>query len=86
MFKGGFWCPRSEARSEAERGRIGAEFERLRRLLAEKERAALARLAELDAAFEAAQEEKSSRVAEGIARLHGLIGQLEAKRLPQVRP
>ncbi|XP_061216418.1 E3 ubiquitin-protein ligase TRIM15-like [Neopsephotus bourkii] len=71
------------ARSEAERGRIRAEFERLRRLLVEKESAALARLAELDAAFEAAQEEKSSRVAEGIARLHVLIGQLEAKRLPQ---
>ncbi|XP_074990807.1 E3 ubiquitin-protein ligase TRIM7-like isoform X2 [Calonectris borealis] len=69
--------------SEAERRRIGAEFERLRRFLTEKERAVLGRLAELDAAFEAAQAEKSLRVAEGIARLHGLIGQLEAKRLPQ---
>lgn len=45
----------------------------------------LQRLAELDAAFEAAQVEKASRVAEEIARLHGLIGQLEAGRLPQVR-
>ncbi|XP_062491393.1 uncharacterized protein LOC134172342 [Pezoporus occidentalis] len=71
------------ARSEAERGRIRAEFKRLQQLLAEKECAALARLAELDAAFEAAQEEKSSRVAEGITQLHVLIGQLEAKRLPQ---
>ncbi|KAM6228698.1 uncharacterized protein M6G45_016228 isoform 1-T1 [Spheniscus humboldti] len=69
--------------SEAERRRIGAEFERLRRVLAEKERAVLGRLAELDAAFETAQAEKSLRVAEGIAGLHGLIGQLEAKPLPQ---
>ncbi|KAI6060496.1 Tripartite motif-containing protein 7-like isoform X2 [Aix galericulata] len=69
--------------SEAERRRIGSEFERLRRLLDEKERAVLQRLAELDAAFEAAQAEKASRVAEEIARLHGLIGQLEAGRLPQ---
>lgn len=46
----------------------------------------LARLEEFDAAFKAAQEEKSSWVVEGIARLHGLIRQLEAKRLPQVRP
>lgn len=71
--------------SEAERRRIGSEFERLRRLLDEKEHAVLQRLAELDAAFEAAQVEKASRVAEEIARLHGLIGQLEAGRLPQVR-
>lgn len=71
--------------SEAERRRIGAEFERLHRFLAEKERAVLGRLAELDAAFEAAQAEKSLRVAEGITRLHGLIGQLEVKRTPQVR-
>ncbi|KAM6228699.1 uncharacterized protein M6G45_016228 isoform 2-T2 [Spheniscus humboldti] len=70
--------------SEAERRRIGAEFERLRRVLAEKERAVLGRLAELDAAFETAQAEKSLRVAEGIAGLHGLIGQLEAKPLPQL--
>ncbi|KAM9168474.1 uncharacterized protein V3H86_013714, partial [Mergus octosetaceus] len=69
--------------SEAERRRIGNEFERLRRLLDEKERTVLQRLAELDAAFEAAQAEKASRVAEEIARLHGLIGQLEAGRLPQ---
>ncbi|KAM6106991.1 E3 ubiquitin-protein ligase TRIM7-like isoform 2-T4 [Phoenicopterus ruber ruber] len=69
--------------SEAERRRIGAEFERLRRFLAEKERAALGRLAELDAAFEAAQAEKSLRLDEGITQLHGLIGQLEAKRPPQ---
>ncbi|XP_050770783.1 E3 ubiquitin-protein ligase TRIM11-like isoform X3 [Gymnogyps californianus] len=69
--------------SEAERRRIGAEFERLRRFLAEKEHAVLGRLAELDAAFEATQAEKSLRVAEGIARLHGLIGQLEAKHPPQ---
>ncbi|XP_076216739.1 E3 ubiquitin-protein ligase TRIM7-like [Aptenodytes patagonicus] len=69
--------------SEAERRRVGAEFERLRRVLAEKERAVLGRLAELDATFETAQAEKSLRVAEGIARLQGLIGQLEAKRLPQ---
>ncbi|XP_030366699.1 E3 ubiquitin-protein ligase TRIM7-like [Strigops habroptila] len=69
--------------SEAERRRIRAEFERLRWLLAEKERAVLARLEEFDAAFKAAQEEKSSWVVEGIARLHGLIRQLEAKRLPQ---
>ncbi|XP_029862155.1 E3 ubiquitin-protein ligase TRIM7-like [Aquila chrysaetos chrysaetos] len=69
--------------SEAERRRIGAEFERLHRFLAEKERAVLGRLAELDAAFEAAQAEKSLQVAEGITRLHGLIGQLEAKRTPQ---
>lgn len=46
----------------------------------------LGRLAELDAAFEAAQAEKSLWVAEGITRLHGLIGQLEVKRTPQVRP
>ncbi|XP_068265427.1 E3 ubiquitin-protein ligase TRIM39-like isoform X5 [Nyctibius grandis] len=69
--------------SEAERCRLRAEFERLRRLLAEKEREVLGRLAELDAAFEATQVEKSLRVAEGIVRLQGLIGQLEAKRLPQ---
>ncbi|XP_074666601.1 pyrin-like isoform X2 [Strix aluco] len=69
--------------SEAERRRIGAEFKRLRWFLEEKEREVLGRLAELDAAFEAAQEEKSLRVAEGIARLQGLIGQLEAKRSPQ---
>ncbi|KAM6188504.1 zinc finger protein RFP-like isoform 2-T2 [Sarcoramphus papa] len=69
--------------SEAERRRIGAEFERLRRFLAEKEHAVLGRLAELDAAFEATQAEKSLRVAEGIARLHGLIRQLEAKHPPQ---
>ncbi|KAM9591875.1 uncharacterized protein ACIBXB_005526 isoform 1-T1 [Morphnus guianensis] len=72
--------------SEAERRRIEAEFERLHRFLAEKERAVLGRLAELEAAFEAAQAEKSLRVAEGITRLHGLIGQLEVKRTPQVRP
>ncbi|XP_042658253.1 E3 ubiquitin-protein ligase TRIM11-like isoform X2 [Tyto alba] len=72
-----------QERSGAERRRIGAEFERLRRFLAEKEREVLGRLAELDAAFEAAHEDKSERVAEGIARLHGLIGQLEAKRSPQ---
>ncbi|GAB0201511.1 E3 ubiquitin-protein ligase TRIM7-like [Grus japonensis] len=70
--------------SGAERRRIGAEFERLRRFLAEKERAVLGRLAELDAAFEAAQVEKSSRVAEGIVRLHGLIGQLEAQDIGSV--
>ncbi|XP_074786666.1 zinc finger protein RFP-like isoform X2 [Athene noctua] len=69
--------------SEAERRRIGAEFERLRRLLEEKEREVLGRLEELDAAFEATQEEKSLRVTEGIVRLQGLIGQLEAERLPQ---
>nr|XP_047912215.1 E3 ubiquitin-protein ligase TRIM11-like isoform X2 [Anser cygnoides] len=69
--------------SEAERRRVGGEFERLRRLLDEKERGVLRRLAELDAAFEAAQAEKASRLAEEIARLHGLIGQLEAGRLPQ---
>ncbi|KAM9591880.1 E3 ubiquitin-protein ligase TRIM7-like isoform 6-T6 [Morphnus guianensis] len=69
--------------SEAERRRIEAEFERLHRFLAEKERAVLGRLAELEAAFEAAQAEKSLRVAEGITRLHGLIGQLEVKRTPQ---
>ncbi|XP_049653715.1 E3 ubiquitin-protein ligase TRIM7-like [Accipiter gentilis] len=65
------------------RRRIGAEFARLHRFLAEKEHAVLGRLAELDAAFEAAQAEKSLRVAEGITRLHGLIGQLEVKRTPQ---
>ncbi|XP_066842901.1 protein piccolo-like isoform X2 [Anser cygnoides] len=70
--------------SEAERRRVGGEFERLRRLLDEKERGVLRRLAELDAAFEAAQAEKASRLAEEIARLHGLIGQLEAGRLPQL--
>lgn len=69
--------------SEAERRRVGGEFERLRRLLDEKERGVLRRLAELDAAFEAAQAEKASRLAEEIARLHGLIGQLEAGRLPR---
>uniref|UniRef100_A0A8C3BNV5 B30.2/SPRY domain-containing protein n=1 Tax=Cairina moschata TaxID=8855 RepID=A0A8C3BNV5_CAIMO len=78
-------CFLPQETSEAERRRIGSEFERLRRLLDEKERAVLQRLAELDAAFEAAQAEKASRVAEEIARLHGLIGQLEAGRLPQVR-
>ncbi|XP_050572061.1 tripartite motif-containing protein 15-like isoform X3 [Cygnus atratus] len=75
--------PSEPETSEAERRRIGSEFERLRRLLDEKERAVLQRLAELDAAFEAAQAEKASRVAEEIGRLHGLIGQLEAGRLPQ---
>ncbi|XP_071588879.1 E3 ubiquitin-protein ligase TRIM7-like isoform X2 [Heliangelus exortis] len=65
--------------SEAERRRIGAEFERLRRFLEEKEREVLGKLRDLDAAFEAAQEEKSWRVAEGIRRLQGLIRQLEAK-------
>ncbi|XP_049649007.1 E3 ubiquitin-protein ligase TRIM7-like [Accipiter gentilis] len=69
--------------SKAERRRIGAEFERLHRFLVEKEHVVLGRLAELDAAFEAAQAEKSLRVAEGITRLHGLIGQLEVKRTPQ---
>lgn len=70
--------------SEAERRRIEAEFERLRRLLAEQERTVLGRLAELDDTFAATHAEKSLRVAEGIAQLHRLIGQLEARCLPQV--
>lgn len=70
--------------SEAERRRIQAEFERLRRLLAEQERTVLGRLAELDDTFAAAHAEKSLRVAEGVAQLHRLIGQLEARCLPQV--
>lgn len=70
--------------SDAERRRIQAEFERLRRLLAEQERTVLARLAELDDTFAATHAEKSLRVAEGVAQLHRLIGQLEARCLPQV--
>ncbi|XP_030916640.1 uncharacterized protein LOC102040053 isoform X2 [Geospiza fortis] len=69
--------------SEAERCRIKAEFERLRRLRAERERAVLRRLAELDGTFAATQAEKSLQVAEGVAQLHRLIRQLEAKCLPQ---
>ncbi|XP_062369750.1 E3 ubiquitin-protein ligase TRIM7-like isoform X2 [Cinclus cinclus] len=69
--------------SEAKRGRIEAEFERLRRLLAEQERTVLGRLAELDHTFAAAHAEKSLRVAEGVAQLHRLIGQLEARCSPQ---
>lgn len=56
----------------------------LRRLLAERERAVLRRLAELLGTFTATHAEKSLRVAEGVAQLHRLIGQLEAKCLPQV--
>lgn len=44
----------------------------------------LGRLAELDDTFAAAHAEKSLRVAEGVAQLHRLIGQLEARCLPQV--
>ncbi|XP_030824181.1 uncharacterized protein LOC115915166 isoform X1 [Camarhynchus parvulus] len=72
-----------EEMSEAERCRIKAEFERLRRLRAERERAVLRRLAELDGTFAATQAEKSLQVAEGVAQLHRLIRQLEAKCLPQ---
>ncbi|XP_062369751.1 E3 ubiquitin-protein ligase TRIM11-like isoform X3 [Cinclus cinclus] len=72
-----------EEMSEAKRGRIEAEFERLRRLLAEQERTVLGRLAELDHTFAAAHAEKSLRVAEGVAQLHRLIGQLEARCSPQ---
>lgn len=70
--------------SEAERRRIQGEFERLRQLLAEQERTVLGRLAELDDTFAAAHAEKSLRVAEGVAQIHRLIGQLEARSLPQV--
>lgn len=70
--------------SDAERRRIQAEFERLRRLLAEQERTVLARLAELDDSFAAIHAEKSLRVAEGVAQVHRLIGQLEARCLTQV--
>ncbi|KAM4879359.1 uncharacterized protein FYW23_015461 isoform 2-T2 [Sylvia borin] len=69
--------------SEAERRRIQAEFERLRQLLAEQERTVLGRLAELDDTFAATHAEKSLRVAEGVAQLHRLIAQLEARCLPQ---
>ncbi|XP_014107857.1 PREDICTED: E3 ubiquitin-protein ligase TRIM11-like [Pseudopodoces humilis] len=69
--------------SEAKRRRIEAEFERLRRLLAEQERTALGRLAELDNTFTATHAEKSLRVAKGVAQLHRLIGQLEACCLSQ---
>ncbi|XP_058280152.1 E3 ubiquitin-protein ligase TRIM11-like isoform X2 [Hirundo rustica] len=69
--------------SEAERRRIQAEFERLRRLLAEQERTVLGRLAELDDTFAATHAEKSLRVAEGVAQVHRLIGQLEARCLTQ---
>ncbi|XP_053860126.1 uncharacterized protein LOC128822443 isoform X2 [Vidua macroura] len=70
--------------SEAERRRIEADFERLRRLLAEQKRTVLGRLAELDHTFAATHAEKSLRVTEGVAQLHRLIGQLEARCLPQV--
>ncbi|XP_058720738.1 E3 ubiquitin-protein ligase TRIM7-like isoform X2 [Poecile atricapillus] len=69
--------------SEAKRRRIEAEFQRLRRLLAEQECTVLGRLAELDTTFTATHAEKSLRVAEGVAQLHRLIGQLEACCLPQ---
>ncbi|XP_053825106.1 uncharacterized protein LOC128802580 isoform X3 [Vidua chalybeata] len=69
--------------SEAERRRIEADFERLRRLLAEQERTVLGRLAELDHTFAATHAEKPLRVTEGVAQLHRLIGQLEARCLPQ---
>lgn len=41
-------------------------------------------LAELDGTFTATHAQKSSQVPEGVAQLHRLIGQLEAKCLPQV--
>lgn len=44
----------------------------------------LGRLAELDDTFAATHAEKSLRVAEGVAQLHRLIGQLEARCMPQV--
>lgn len=70
--------------SDAERRRVQAEFERLRRLLEQQERTVLARLAELDDTFAATHAEKSLRVAGGIAQVHRLIGQLEDRCLPQV--
>lgn len=44
----------------------------------------LRQLAELDGTFTATHAEKSLRVAEGVAQLHRLIGQLEARCLSQV--
>lgn len=59
-------------------------MEQLRQPRAEQERTVLGRLAELDHTFAAAHAEKSLRLADRVAQLHRLIGQLEARCLPQV--
>ncbi|XP_006032856.1 zinc finger protein RFP-like [Alligator sinensis] len=68
-----------QQKAAAEKKKIVAEFEQLRRFLVEQERLLLAELGELERGIEESQRETVTQLSEEISRLNSLIKELEGK-------
>ncbi|KYO28509.1 tripartite motif-containing protein 15-like [Alligator mississippiensis] len=73
------WVLASLQKAAAERQKIVAAFERLRRFLEEQERLVLAELGEVESSIEKSQGETVTQLSEEISHLTNLIRELEGK-------